>query len=193
MQCMAISHMLINTKSKMLDSDFILVLTVLLSISTCSLVDQAIWCIPYWASRGKMTTVIRTLERCGNKMRFRMLLWHDSRYFLEVGTLGLLHPSGYDLSNKGTLEAPYPQEWCFCYLLGTSSWPATPIATFPWWSLVAANLYSLRVYLFIDECYLSFGPLSEVILAERNHDFFKPKSSLFPTAYKRTLKTLKSL
>lgn len=78
--------------------------------------------------------------------------------------------------------------------MGASLWPATPIVTFPWWSLVAANLCSLRVYLLIEGIFAHWqmpcGPQSEVILIERNHDFLKAKSLLLPTTYKLTLKTV---
>lgn len=87
--------------------------------------------------------------------------------FLEVETLGLLHPSDYVLGNKGTLEALYLEEWHCCFLLGVSLSCATPTATFSWYSSVAASLYSLRVDLLIDKFHLSPGPQSEVVLGQK--------------------------
>lgn len=80
----------------------------------------------------------------------------------------------------------YPEEW-YCYYFGSILVAGN---TFPWWSLVGANIWSLRVYLLTDKCYLSCGHQSEVILFERNHDLLNLKSLLFPTAYKAILKTI---
>lgn len=156
MQATATSHVSINTERKMLESDFVLVPTVVLSVSVCRPCRRCYLTQTLLGKQGKRTTVVRTLGKCRNKMRSTVGLWHDRRCFLEEQTLGLLHPGDYDLISKDPLEALYPEE-CTVLILGASSWPATPIATFPWWSWVAANLCSLRVYLLIDKCHLSYG------------------------------------
>lgn len=60
-------------------------------------------------------------------------------------------------SRKVTLPLP----------LGVSLWPATPMATFSWYSSVAANLYASKVDLLIDKCPGAFGPHSEVVLCQK--------------------------